>query len=171
MGGVTEVNPDAIYKVKTAVFEYYVDSTAVHPTTGYETEQTAPRYAFRREILEAGVLREEDARRGLNRGEIVEVRRKAAESESEGPASDGIVGNNAEDIAAWLKSDKPTVAYLVEHVGDDAALAQLVLDAENIVTAESPRQTLVTALEKVISDPEDDEEEDDEEELDDEDES
>lgn len=51
-----------------------------------------------------------------------------------------------EQLAEWIKDEKPTVSEVVEAAEDDPVLAKRLLAAEHDATNGSPRKTLVAEL-------------------------
>lgn len=60
-------------------------------------------------------------------------------------------------LAGWIAANKPTVSQIVAFVGNDEEVAETFIEAENIATGQSPRASLVKALEAVAYGDEDDE--------------
>lgn len=54
------------------------------------------------------------------------------------------------DVAAWISQEKPSVDRVVEEANNDPALAQKLLDAENLATGQQPRSTLEKELKGII---------------------
>lgn len=57
---------------------------------------------------------------------------------------------SAEELAEWIKEDKPNVGEVLEAAGDDADIASKLLEAEGIATGGSPRRGVTDGLSAVI---------------------
>lgn len=56
-----------------------------------------------------------------------------------------------EQLAEWIKTDKPTVEDVVGSANEDPDVASRLLEAENLATGQQPRSTLVRELQTVIA--------------------
>lgn len=77
----------------------------------------------------------------------------AFEPEADGEAEEGFdaADLSVEDLAAYIKAKRLNVGDTVALAGDDAELAEHVLEAEQAVTGREPRDGVVTGLEKIIN--------------------
>lgn len=56
------------------------------------------------------------------------------------------------DLAAWIKDEGPTAKEVVDLAGDDAEIAQRLLNAEQTATEGHPRKNVSGPLTKIIDD-------------------
>jgi hypothetical protein len=54
-----------------------------------------------------------------------------------------------EELAAWIREDRPTVNEVIELAGDDPQLASRLLEAENQATDNTPRKGVLEGLQTV----------------------
>lgn len=81
---------------------------------------------------------------------VTDEDRAEAEAEAEAAPETDVSGMDEDQLQNWLEDDSPTVSETVEAAGDDPALAERILEAENAVTDGDPRQGVVDGLEKII---------------------
>jgi hypothetical protein len=141
--------PDSV-RIFHKFFPYYVDSD--DPVTGkpVRTERLARR-GEDYQVADSATGSEEEptiSRADWERGQrlgafMVEISREDGDELDPKTAS-------LEELAAWIKDDKPTVQEVVDATDGDADTARKLLEAEKAATGNKPRATLVQGLTAVI---------------------
>lgn len=73
------------------------------------------------------------------------------EAAAEEEATPNFESADADEIAEWIIESKPTVNEVLDATGGSPAVAQKMLDAENIATGNDPRSTLVEGLAEIVN--------------------
>jgi hypothetical protein len=144
--------------IKHGYFWYMVPE--LHVYDGQEQERYVERTAFQGETIE--IPRPVDLERGETHGAFYTDAELEAMAEEAQPAATAETTEVAlgdlddEELVDWLMSTgefdgqkKPNASEVVEAVGDDADLAERVIEAENKATGNQPRSSVVDALQKV----------------------
>lgn len=127
--------------IKIRAFPYY--ETVTDPVTQQEVRQE--RIARRGDTVQ---LEQGDYERAV-RFDAVQGEVDADIQEVTGAFS--LEQATPEEVADYLRGEKPSVKSLVEAVDGDPVLAQKVIDAENLATGQQPRSSLVDALTPVAA--------------------
>lgn len=133
-------------QIKIRAFPYYVK--VADPVTG--EPRTEERVARRGDVIE---LSDNDFARAERFGAILTDEERDATTAETPPAGDASVvpeDATAAELSEWIKSTKPTVDTVVERSDDDPAIAQKLIEAENLATGGQPRATLVSRLQDII---------------------
>ncbi len=127
--------------IKIRAFPYYVD--VEDPVTGRLMRQE--RVAERGDTVKLSDIDYERAQRF----DAVQSEADVELQESVGAFS--LDTASVEEVAEYIKSEKPSVDTLVEGVNEDPVKARKVIDAENLATGQQPRSSLVNKLEDIAA--------------------
>jgi hypothetical protein len=128
--------------IKIRAFPYYVDYT--DPVTNREVRQE--RIASRGQTVE---LSDEDYERAV-RFNAIETETDAELKETVGAFS--VETASVEQLAEYIRAEKPSVDDLVDAANEDPNVAARILEAENLATGRQPRKTLVEKLSDLAAD-------------------
>lgn len=67
------------------------------------------------------------------------------------PESVTIEDASVEQVADWIKREKPTVDAVVEEANENPENARKLIEAEELATGQQPRSTLVEKLEEIAN--------------------
>lgn len=145
-------------KIKHAQFSYYVPTTSTDMKTGKTRERLSRRIARTGEWVQ--IPRDEDVEVGEESGafytdeELNPVVPDADETgdDSGGVSDDDIADASApshDELVAWIRNERPNSAEVVERAGDDPAMAEALIAAENEASGGDPRKSVVEPLERI----------------------
>lgn len=141
-------------QIKHAQFQYFVETPSVDPATGKETTRLGSVIALRDQIVD--IPRDEDIERGEAAGafyteedfaEATEGETEEADDEAEpSPAPSDPTHDN---LVVWIRDERPNAATVVAKAGDDPAMAQALIAAENEASGGDPRKSVIEPLNKI----------------------
>jgi hypothetical protein len=123
-------------------------------------------------ITQQKARRQRVARRGetvelsdidVRRGEAAGAFRQPGEATEDvgGETQASVANKSLEDLVEWLEEQKPTAPQTINAAGDDPAVAERLLEAEETVTGREPRTTVVDGLQRIIDNASSDDADDD----------
>lgn len=144
-GPVEAVLPKGHFKIKHLRFEYRVSV----PDAGKPGERMfATREAKQGEVVE--ITQDDDVERGLRHGAFFTDKELGGQPVGGAVEEKPFAERTDQELIDWIMEERPSVEATVAAAGDDAHLAQRVLDAESAATAGEPRQEVVDGLRGVL---------------------
>jgi hypothetical protein len=122
--------------IKIRAFPYYVDIE--DPVTGRQVRQE--RIAERGDTVKLSDVDFERAQR------FNAIQTDTDEGLAEATGAWSVETASVEDVAEYIKNEKPTVDELVEAANEDPATARKILQAEDLATGQQPRKGLTDKL-------------------------
>jgi hypothetical protein len=96
-------------------------------------------------------LNDADYMRLKNAGAVVDADAVLSREDEAGEQVLDVTSASSEELAAWIREDKPNANDVVQASGGEPELAQKLLDAEVQATDGEPRKSVLDGLSKVIS--------------------
>jgi hypothetical protein len=143
--------------IRTAQFMYYIPTGRTRRRRdGVEEDILSVRHALRGDTVD--IPRDEDIARGERAGTFVPDEVEQASPVETQEEATGLDFSSHDALVGWIKSEQPTVHTVVDAADDDPDKAQMLLAAEEEATGGQPRKGVVTALNRIVHEAEEDEE-------------
>jgi len=137
--------------IRSAQFMFYVPTGRTRTRRDGATEDIlSVRHALRGDTVD--IPRDEDIARGERNGSFVVPK---VEEESAVEEEAALDFSSHDTLMAWFEAEKPSVATVVAAADNDADKAEMLLEAENTATGGQSRKGVVTGLNRIIDEAED----------------